>query len=131
MSKKIPLLAGVLLAVFLLPLGSFAQSVIVGRILSKTDQTPIPGATVVIKGTRIGTSTAVDGSFGIKAKEGQTLVISGIGIAQTEQVVNGNTLVIEVAADSRELNQVVVTATGIRKKPNAWVMPCRPLMLRP
>jgi TonB-linked SusC/RagA family outer membrane protein len=116
MSKKIPLLAGVLLAVFLFPLGSFAQSVIVGRILSKTDQSPIPGATIVIKGTRIGTSTAVDGSFGIKAKAGDILVISGIGIAPTEQTVDGKTLVIEVAADSRELNQVVVTATGIRKE---------------
>ena len=61
MSKKIPLLAGVLLAVFLLPLGSFAQSVIVGRILSKIDQSPIPGASISIKGTRIGTATGIDG----------------------------------------------------------------------
>ncbi|HTR30653.1 MAG TPA: SusC/RagA family TonB-linked outer membrane protein [Puia sp.] len=116
MSKKIPLLAGVFLAVFLLPLGSFAQSVITGRILSKIDQSPIPGATVNIKGTRIGTASGIDGAFAIKAKEGDVLVISGIGIVRMEQPVTGNGLVISVATDSRELNQVVVTATGIKKE---------------
>src|ERR1700730_8246442 len=116
MSKKILLLAGVILAVFLLPPGSFAQSVITGRILSKIDQSPIPGATVNIKGTRIGTATGIDGGFAIKAKVGDILVISGIGIVRMEQEVTGNALVIAVATDSRELNQVVVTATGIRKE---------------
>ena len=115
MSKKITLYLGVLL-VCLLPLFSLAQKIIVGRVLSKADQTPVPGASVTIKGTRIGTSTAVDGSFGIKAKEGDILVISGVGIVRTEQAVEGNTLTITVATDSRELNQVVVTATGIKKE---------------
>ncbi|HXD79908.1 MAG TPA: SusC/RagA family TonB-linked outer membrane protein [Puia sp.] len=116
MSKKIPLLAGALLAVFLWPLVSFAQTVVVGRILSKIDQTPIPGATIAIKGTRTGTSTGIDGGFAIKAKQGDVLVISGIGIVRTEQEVTGNTMVVSVATDSRELNQVVVTATGIKKE---------------
>jgi TonB-linked SusC/RagA family outer membrane protein len=116
MSKKIPLLAGVLLAVFLLPLSSFAQSVIVGRILSKIDQSPLPGVTVSIKGTKTGTATGIDGAFAIKAKVGDMLVISGIGIERMEQEVTGNTLVISVATNSRELSQVVVTATGIRKE---------------
>jgi TonB-linked SusC/RagA family outer membrane protein len=115
MSKKITLYLGVLL-ICLLPLFSLAQKIIVGRVLSKADQTPVPGASVTLKGTRIGTSTAVDGSFGIKAKEGDVLVISGVGIARTEQAVEGNTLTITVATDSRELNQVVVTATGIKKE---------------
>ena len=87
MSKKIPLLAGVLLALFLFPLGSIAQSVIVGRILSKIDQSPIPGATITIKGTRIGTATGIDGGFAIKAKEGDILVISGIGIIRDRKSV--------------------------------------------
>ncbi|HXB34971.1 MAG TPA: SusC/RagA family TonB-linked outer membrane protein [Puia sp.] len=116
MSKKIPLLAGVLLAVFLLPLGSFAQSVIVGRVLSKIDQSPLPGITVSIKGTKTGTATGIDGAFAIKAKVGDMLVISGIGIERMEQEVTGNTLVISVGTNSRELSQVVVTATGIRKE---------------
>ena len=68
---------GVLLAILLLPLFSLAQKVITGHVLSAADQSPIAGVSVFIKGTRIGTSTAVDGSFGIRAKEGDILVISG------------------------------------------------------
>jgi len=116
MSKKFTLSAGVLLAVFLLPLFSWAQKVITGHVLSKNDQSPVPGISVTIKGTRLGTSTGVDGAFSIKAKEGDVLVISGVGVALTEQPVNASDLTIAVAADARELNQVVVTATGIKKE---------------
>jgi TonB-linked SusC/RagA family outer membrane protein len=116
MSKKIPFLMGFLLAIFLLPLFSLAQNVIVGKIINKVDQNPIPGATVAIKGTHIGTSTAVDGTFGIKAKVGDILVISGIGIVRTEQEVTGNNMNnITVETTSKEMDQVVVTATGIKK----------------
>lgn len=116
MSKKTALSMGVLLAVTLLPLFSLAQKIISGHVLSKADQSPIPGVSVTIKGTRIGTSTAVDGSFSIKANEGDVLVVSGVGVVKTEQTATGNDMVITVAADAKELNQVVVTATGIKKE---------------
>jgi TonB-linked SusC/RagA family outer membrane protein len=116
MSKKTTLHMGVLLAIFLLPLVSLAQKAITGHVLSKNDQSPVPGISVTIKGTRIGTSTSVDGSFSIKAKSGDVLVISGIGVATTEQPVNAEDMTITVTADARELNQVVVTATGIKKE---------------
>ncbi len=116
MSKKTSRFMGVLLAIFLLPLVSLAQKAITGHVLSKNDQSPVPGISISIKGTRIGTSTGVDGSFSIKAKEGDILVISGIGVVSTEQKVNAEDLTIAVAADARELNQVVVTATGIKKE---------------
>src|SRR6185437_7625455 len=77
---------------------------------------PVPGVSVVIKGTRIGTSTAVDGSFALRAKEGDMLAISGIGVKSTEQPVTGADITINVVANARELNQVVVTATGIKKE---------------
>lgn len=117
MSKKTALHLGTLLAAFfLMPLLSLAQKAITGRVLSNADQSPVAGATVTIKGTRIGTSTAVDGSFVIKAKEGDILVISGVGIVQQEKTVDGTDLTVAVAANMRELNQVVVTATGIKKE---------------
>jgi TonB-linked SusC/RagA family outer membrane protein len=116
MSKRVCLPIGVWLAILLLPLFSLAQKAITGHVVSKSDQSPIPGATVTIKGTRLGTSTAVDGSFSIKAKEGDVLVISGIGVVKQEQPVSAGDLTIAVAADARELNQVVVTATGIKKE---------------
>src|SRR5580658_2896697 len=115
MSKRITHMVA-LWAVFLFPLASIAQKIVTGHVLNKADQTPIPGVTVMVKGTRIGTSTSVDGGFAIKAKDGDVLVISGIGIVRTEQVVSGNELMVPVATDARELNQVVVTATGIKKE---------------
>lgn len=116
MSKRFTHGIVVLAALFLLPLASIAQKAIAGHVLNKLDQTPVPGITVTVKGTRIGTSTGVDGGFVIKAKEGDVLVISGIGVMRTEQEVNGNELVIPVSADSKQLDQVVVTATGIKKE---------------
>src|ERR1700744_1931899 len=116
MSKRFTHGVVALALLFLLPLASIAQKVITGHILNKTDQTPIPGITVTIKGTRVATSTAVDGGFVIKAKEGDVLVISGIGVQRTEQVVSGNELSIQVAADAKQLDEVVVTATGIKKE---------------
>ena len=116
MSKKITQGLGVLLAVRLLPLFSLAQKAITVHVLSKNDQTPVPGVSVVIKGTRIGTSTGVDGSFALKAKEGDVLVISGVGVDRTEQTVGTGELTVLIAANAKELNQVVVTATGIKKE---------------
>jgi TonB-linked SusC/RagA family outer membrane protein len=116
MSKRFTHGVVALAVLFLLPLASIAQKAITGHVLSKTDQTPIPGITVTIKGTHVATSTAVDGGFVIKAKEGDVLVISGIGVQRTEQSVSGNELNIQVAADSKQLDEVVVTATGIKKE---------------
>jgi TonB-linked SusC/RagA family outer membrane protein len=116
MSKRITHSVVALSMLFLLPLASVAQKLITGHVLSKVDQSPVPGISVIIKGTRIGTSTSVDGSFAIKAKEGDVLVISGVGVVRSEQTVNGSDLMIAVATDMRELNQVVVTATGIKKE---------------
>lgn len=116
MSKRSTLTIGFLLAVFLLPLASIAQKAITGRVLSKADQTPIPGVSVTIKGTKNGTATLVDGSFTIKAKDGDVLVVTGIGIVPQEQAVSGGDITISVAADQRNLNEVVVTALGIKKE---------------
>src|ERR1700722_8581502 len=117
MSKRIPLLAGVLLAVFLLPLGSFAQSVITGRVFSALDHSPAPSVTVSIKGTRTGTATGIDGGFAIKAKEGDILVFSGVGVVNQEVTVGAeHNLTLTLTINARSLSEVVVTATGIRKE---------------
>ncbi|HEY4285512.1 MAG TPA: SusC/RagA family TonB-linked outer membrane protein [Puia sp.] len=116
MSKRSLHLLGVLLAVFLFPLITLAQKAITGRVLSKTDQSPIPGASVSIKGSKTGTATLVDGSFTIKANDGDVLVVSGVGIVRQEQTVSGGELTISVTADPKSLNEVVVTALGIKKE---------------
>lgn len=94
----------------------YAQKAITGQVISKSDQSPIIGATVVIKGTKIGTSTGLDGKFFIKAKEGDILVVTGIGIAKEEITVGqSDNIIVSAAADTRNLSEVVVTATGIKK----------------
>jgi TonB-dependent SusC/RagA subfamily outer membrane receptor len=94
-----------------------AQHTITGQVFSKSDQMPIAGATVVIKGLKGGTATDVDGRFSIKAKEGDVLLITGVGITSQEVPVGSeNNIVIGVVASTKDLNEVVVTALGIRKE---------------
>ena len=119
MSTRITLPKGVvtILLVLLLPLATLAQKIITGQVLSSTDKSPVAGATILIKGSRLGTSTGLDGNFVIKAKEGDVLVISGIGITKQEITVGDKSiLTVNVVTNSKNLNEVVVTATGIKKE---------------
>ena len=118
MRKRNTLLPGLLLLVFLLPILGFAQTIIIkGQVLSKGDQSPVAGASVVVKGARNGAATGVDGKFAIKVKEGDILVVSGIGVTTQEVPAGaGSDLSILVVTNSRNLSEVVVTATGIRKE---------------
>jgi TonB-linked SusC/RagA family outer membrane protein len=107
----------VCLFLLLLPLFSLAQKTVTGRVLSSTDQTPIPGASVAIKGSKSGTSTGVDGNFFIKAKQGDVLVITGVGIIRMEYTVGAAAdFTISVQQNATDLNEVVVTALGIKKE---------------
>jgi TonB-linked SusC/RagA family outer membrane protein len=115
--NRVRLIACGLLVVLNLLGAAYAQKTVTGQVVSKTDQTPIPGATILIKGSKVGTSTGVDGHFSIKAKDGDVLIISGVGVTRQEVPV-GNVfpLIIGVTADAKNLNEVVVTATGIKKE---------------
>ena len=109
---------GLFLLLILIPFLSWAQTLrYSGKIYSTVDQTTIPGVAVQIKGTSRGTLTSADGSYEITAKSGETLVISGIGIMVKEVVLGSQKdLSIYVAANNRLLNEVVVTALGIKKE---------------
>jgi len=99
-----------------LPFISFAQQPVSGKVISAKDQSPIAGVSVVVKGTSTGTSTGGDGGFSLVAKQGDVLVFSGVGLLSKEAAVNGSVLAITLEADSRALNEVVVTALGIKKE---------------
>jgi TonB-linked SusC/RagA family outer membrane protein len=107
----------------LLPLfiGIFMQSVVAqttlrGRILSSENGQPVSGISVVLKGSVSGTSTTPDGSFAIKAKKGDVLVLSGVGIKGLEYTITDDGLqTIRVETQEGRLEEVVVTALGIRK----------------
>ncbi|WP_316830904.1 SusC/RagA family TonB-linked outer membrane protein [Pedobacter aquatilis] len=80
----------------------------------------LPGASVRVKGTAIGTSTDVNGKFSLNAPENAVLVISYAGF-QTKEVSIGSQTAIDVVLveDSKQLTEVVVTALGIKKERRA------------
>jgi len=93
---------------------------VTGKVISTTDDFPIPGVTVVLKGTTQGTTTDVDGNYSLEvAEEGGTLVFSFIGY-KTQEIVIGNQSVIDVAfsEDTQGLDEVVVVGYGTQKKVN-------------
>jgi len=103
---------------WLFPLLSLAQNTVSGRILSAKDQTAISGASVIVSGSKVGTSTDVEGRFSIKAQKGDVLVITGVGITRQEYTVGANmsNVFISVQAETQDLNEVIVTALGIKKE---------------
>jgi TonB-linked SusC/RagA family outer membrane protein len=76
----------------------------------------LPGVSVIIKGTTNGTQTDVNGKFTLSVSPGDVLIFSFVGYA-TKEVVIGNqtTLDIVLSTDAKSLNEVVVTALGIKK----------------
>ena len=73
-------LALFLLAFMFMTVSSFAQEKqVTGTVIDFTNDEPIVGASIQVKGTTRGTVSGVDGSFSLKASEGEVLVISFIG----------------------------------------------------
>jgi iron complex outermembrane receptor protein len=94
----------------------FAQT-ITGKVTTASDGQPLPGVSVLVKGTSAGTTTDAGGQFSISAASGSTLIASFIGF-QAKEVVIGNQTVIEIALveDATQLGEVVVTALGIKRE---------------
>jgi TonB-linked SusC/RagA family outer membrane protein len=77
----------------------------------------IPGVIITIKGTTKGAVTDVDGTFSIAAKNTDTLSLSSIGYAKVNELVGNRTQIkIILQDDIKELDELVVTALGIRKE---------------
>ncbi|MFW5725504.1 MAG: SusC/RagA family TonB-linked outer membrane protein [Bacteroidota bacterium] len=88
-----------------------------GTVTDANDGTPLPGVTVMIQGTTQGTTTDIDGQYEISVSQGDVLVFRFIGMASQEVVVE-NQQVIDIALlpDVSTLEQVVVTALGIKRE---------------
>ena len=80
---------------------------------SVTDDTgPLPGVSVIIKGTQTGAQTDFDGNYSIQANTGDVLVFSFIGMASQEKTVRAaNVINVTLVADNI-LEEVIVTAYG-------------------
>lgn len=88
-----------------------------GYVYSVSDDQPVIGATVLVKGTSIGASTDFDGNFVIKnvPANASKLVISYVGM-HTQEVSIGQDLKIGLVSDSQQLDDVMVVAYGTAKK---------------
>jgi len=77
---------------------------------------PIPGANILIKGTKIAATSDFDGYYGIDAKIGDVLIISYIGMKTVKIVVKNKTMNVELKNSSVTLEEVVTTSYGVKKK---------------
>ncbi|MGM5468796.1 SusC/RagA family TonB-linked outer membrane protein [Flavobacteriaceae bacterium LMO-SS05] len=95
---------------------ALSQEKSVSGTVSDPSGLPLPGATVLIKGTTTGTSTDFDGNFSIRTSQGETLVVSFVGYSTKEVVVGtSSTLDIQLEESTEALDEVVVTAFGIKR----------------
>lgn len=108
-----------LLVILLFNVVAFAQDkkTLTGKVISASDQTPIPGANVKVLNSPNGTTTDFDGAFTISVVAGDKLEFSYLGYTSKTIVVGSQTTVnVSLADDSNELEQVVVVGYGSRKK---------------
>jgi TonB-linked SusC/RagA family outer membrane protein len=98
---------------------AFGQDrVITGTVIDEAGS-PVPKASIRIKGSNTGTAADDNGNFRLNTKTGSVLIISGVGFETTEVTVGtGNTVAVSIKkAQITTDAEVIVTAQGIRKKP--------------
>jgi TonB-linked SusC/RagA family outer membrane protein len=95
---------------------TFAQERSVSGIVSDNAGMPLPGVSVLIKGTKIGTQSDFDGKYSIKAEPSAVLVFSYVGMKSSEKSASSTTVNVKLSSDAMQLESVVVTALGIKRE---------------
>ena len=99
--------------------GIAQNNVITGSVVAASDDTPLPGVTVAVKGETRGTVTDADGKFTIMAGPADVLLFSFIGMETQELTVgNSTTLNVRMEQSMESLQEVVVVGYGTQKKAN-------------
>ncbi|MFD1768593.1 SusC/RagA family TonB-linked outer membrane protein [Sphingobacterium suaedae] len=93
----------------------FAQQTVTGRVTDANG--PLPGVTVAVIGTTKATQTDAQGNYSLSANAGDKLRFSIVGYIAQELAVSGSTLHANLLEDSGSLDEVVVTALGIKRAP--------------
>jgi len=100
-------------------LGSYAQKTVTGTVVDEGGL-PLPGVTVIIKGTSTGSITGIDGDFSIpNVSDDATLIFSFVGM-ETQEVIVGSQTVLKVTMNTSTigLEEVVAVGYGTQKKAN-------------
>lgn len=107
------------LALLFATASAFAQSrVVTGTVTSDEDGQPLPGVSILVRGTTVGTTTDIDGKYSISVPQNQnSLVFSFMGFVTQEATIgNRNLINVVLRSDSRTLGEVVVTGYGVQAK---------------
>ena len=117
--KRIFTRLSVLAALCLLTINvAFAQNITIkGKVIDGGDKTPLPGVTILVKGTQTGTQTDANGGYSLSAPANATLVFNFVGYTALEQAVNNQTTInVSLASSTQQLEQVVVVGYGTQRK---------------
>ncbi|MBE9586794.1 carboxypeptidase-like regulatory domain-containing protein [Mucilaginibacter sp. JRF] len=95
-------------------------NVITGTIISANDKLPLPGVSVLLKGTKHGITTDAKGNFKLKVPDKGKIIVASIGFITEEFIIrSGENYFISLNAASHQLNEVVVVGYGSQKRMNA------------
>jgi TonB-linked SusC/RagA family outer membrane protein len=93
-----------------------AEVVVTGTVVDNTGE-PLPGVTILIQGTTIGTATDLEGRYSLQVPEGATLTFSFIGFQPQTIVLGGRTVInVVLLEDTAALDEVVVVGYGTQRK---------------
>jgi TonB-linked SusC/RagA family outer membrane protein len=120
MRKLLQLLTSLSLLVILLPMQGLAQQRTISGTVKGENQAPLEGVTVGVKNTNRITQTDANGHFSIQASTGETLEITYVGYAAQEiKIGSGSVYPVTMGAAGTNMNEVVVTALGIKRQQKA------------
>lgn len=99
---------------------TFAQEKTISGTISDESGLPLPGVNIIVKGTTNGTQSDFDGKYTIKANAGDVLSFTYIGLKAQEVTVGAsNSINVTMLEDASVLDEVVVTALGIKRSEKA------------
>ncbi len=106
-----------MIAMVLLSATAFAQTAVSGKVTDSKDGAAVAGATVTVKGAKMATKTAADGTFTISVPANATLIITSVGFGSREVALAGKILVeVSLVQSNQQLNEVVIVAYGSKRK---------------
>jgi TonB-linked SusC/RagA family outer membrane protein len=114
MKEKFTLIKPLLvIGALLLAVAMQAQTRITGKVIAEKDKLSLPGVSVLLKGTTMGTQTDADGNYAISAHKGDVLMFSMVGFVRAEVAVgDGNVINVSLKDDATKLNEVLVVGYG-------------------